>query len=151
MTRYRISLLLAAAAVLSACAHDGASDAAGAASAPVQAAAPGQTEIEARTLRETKLNQGRIIVYTECASCHAPGPAGPSPREDAPPLRNVLARYNAASLELDLMEGMRVGHADMPRFTFDPRTVDALLIYLESIQAWGRADTEGTARSTAGF
>jgi hypothetical protein len=51
----------------------------------------------------------------------------------------VLARYNTASLEMDLMEGMRVGHADMPRFTFDPRTVDALILYLESIQDWGLA------------
>lgn len=118
-----------------ACAVDGASgDALAQAPAATGAAEPAPVSPEAE-----KLNQGRMIAYTECASCHAVGTSGPSPREDAPPLRSVLARYNTASLEMDLMEGMRVGHADMPRFTFDPRTVDALIVYLESIQDWGLA------------
>ena len=135
-----VALILAAAA-LCACAAD---------TPPAGQAMAGQTMMLAapagaagdRALEPSdreKLNQGRMIAYTECAACHAVGVSGPSPREDAPPLRSVLARYNTASLEMDLMEGMRVGHADMPRFTFDPRTVDALIVYLESIQDWGLA------------
>ncbi len=83
---------------------------------------------------ETRAQRGQIIAATECATCHSIGPSGASPLEGAPPLRTVLASYNTATLEMDLMDGMRVGHADMPRFTFDPRTVDALIVYLQSIQ-----------------
>jgi len=41
-----------------------------------------------------KIAEGLAIVQTSCASCHAIGVSGNSPREDAPPLRTVLASYN---------------------------------------------------------
>ncbi len=96
--------------------------------------APASVAAAPDTPPDPRLAEGRAIAASQCAICHAIGPQGDSPRSDAPPLRHVLGRYNTASLEMDLMEGMRVGHADMPRFEFDPLTVDSLIIWLESIQ-----------------
>jgi hypothetical protein len=32
------------------------------------------------------------------------------------------------------VEGIKLGHRNMPRFTFNPAAVDALIVYLRSIQ-----------------
>lgn len=93
-------------------------------------AAPAAMESEPRT----EAAQGHAVARAECARCHSVERVGTSPLAGAPPLRTVLARYNAATLEADLIEGMRVGHAEMPRFSFDPLTAGALIAYLESIQ-----------------
>jgi len=77
---------------------------------------------------------GRRIARLECGACHAVGETGVSPHPDAPPLRTVLADYNPHALEMDLAEGIRVGHSDMPLFELSPIGVRALTAYLESIQ-----------------
>ncbi len=77
---------------------------------------------------------GRDVVEAQCARCHATGVDGDSPRADAPPLRTVLAGYDAGALAQDFREGIHVGHPDMPDFNFGPRGVDAVLAYLVSIQ-----------------
>jgi hypothetical protein len=38
------------------------------------------------------------------------------------------------ALEEAFAEGVLVGHPSMPEFRFEPRDIDALLAYLESIQ-----------------
>jgi mono/diheme cytochrome c family protein len=78
---------------------------------------------------------GRAIAERECAGCHALDQSATSPRAGAPPMREMLARYQADALANDLITGIRVGHQDMPEFDFDVRTADALIAYLESLRA----------------
>jgi cytochrome c len=79
------------------------------------------------------ISDGRDIADAHCAACHAVGSFGDSPSPDAPPFRNVLARYNEASLQSDLIEGIQVAHP-MPVFQINPQGVDALIAYLRTIQ-----------------
>lgn len=76
---------------------------------------------------------GRDVVRGSCASCHAIDQDMISPREGAPPMRTLLERYDSEMLAEDLIEGVRVGHDDMPFFDFDVRSADALIAYLKSI------------------
>lgn len=87
--------------------------------------APGQAD---------RIAEGRAIVEANCASCHSIELSGMSPREDAPPLRTVLANYNAESLADDFRESIHVGHPDMPDFEFGPKGTDEVVAYLKSIQ-----------------
>lgn len=80
------------------------------------------------------VDDGRAIAEAQCASCHAVGAFGDSPRADAPPLRMILSRYDAAVLEEELDNGIKLGHPDMPRFQLNPQGVSALVAYLKSIQ-----------------
>jgi hypothetical protein len=59
---------------------------------------------------------------------------GRSPRYDAPEFRHILSRYHSDTLRVELVAGIKVGHRNMPRFTFNPAAVDALIVYLRSIQ-----------------
>ena len=90
--------------------------------------APAQVE------RQSLAQDGREIAMAQCASCHAVGEYGESPNPAAPVFRTVLQRYNAATLEEELIAGIRVNHA-MPDFQFNPQGTDALIAYMESIQA----------------
>ncbi len=76
---------------------------------------------------------GRDIAEAQCARCHAIGPYGESPAPEAPPFRYVLARYDSAVLQEELIQGIQVAHP-MPEFQFNPQGVDALIAYLQSIQ-----------------
>lgn len=78
---------------------------------------------------------GRDLVVRECASCHAIDQSKLSPRADAPPMNTLLSRYDPEMLAEDLIEGIRVGHDDMPRFDFNPIAADALVAYLKSIES----------------
>lgn len=79
------------------------------------------------------LANGRRIATEQCAGCHAIDRTSPSPRSDAPPLRNVLATYDTDNLAYRFIEGMKVGHDAMPLFDFDIHTADDLLAYIASI------------------
>ncbi len=76
---------------------------------------------------------GRDVAIGSCASCHAIDQDMISPREGAPPMRTLLERYDPDMLADDLIEGVRVGHDDMPHFDFDVRSADVLIAYLKSI------------------
>ncbi len=77
---------------------------------------------------------GRAIAERQCASCHAIGATGDSPRAGAAPLRDILALYDEDMLTTDLIEGIRVGHEEMPIFDFNVTSADALIAYLRSIE-----------------
>lgn len=81
-----------------------------------------------------QIAEGLTVVQANCASCHAIGVSGDSPRVDAPPLRTVLAQYNPESLADDFREHIHVGHPDMPDFDFGPKGTDEVVAYLKSIQ-----------------
>jgi mono/diheme cytochrome c family protein len=60
----------------------------------------------------------------------------------APAFRELSKRYPIEALEEALAEGIVVGHPAMPRFTFEPREIAALLAYIASL----KSSPEGTVR-----
>ena len=80
------------------------------------------------------LKLGEALLTKSCASCHAVGRTGDSPRKDAPAFRTLGTRYPVDSLEEALGEGIMSGHPDMPEFSFDADQVGAIIAYLQSIQ-----------------
>ena len=79
---------------------------------------------------QPSLNRGRMIAERECARCHAVGRTGQSPHAKAPPFRELTKRYPVEHL----VEGIVVGHGDMPEFLFEPDDVEALLAYIASLE-----------------
>jgi len=78
---------------------------------------------------------GGAIAHRECASCHAVERTGRSPLKAAPPLRDVLAMYeDSDQLAYRFIDGMRVGHDQMPLFDFDVRSADALIAYIQTLE-----------------
>ena len=77
--------------------------------------------------------RGRQVAERECSACHAIDRTSRSPKAGAPPLREVLVLYEADNLAYRFIEGMRVGHDDMPLFDFDVRTADILVAYIGTI------------------
>ena len=88
---------------------------------------------EKASQQAAQISDGRDIADAHCAACHAVGSFGDSPSSDAPPFRTILARYNEANLQSDLIEGIQVAHP-MPVFQINPQGVDALIAYLRTIQ-----------------
>jgi cytochrome c len=80
------------------------------------------------------LEDGHALAVKQCSGCHAVETTGKSPRYGAPEFRHILSRYHAETLRVELVEGIKVGHRNMPRFVFNPAGVDALIVYLQSIQ-----------------
>lgn len=82
------------------------------------------------------VSAGEEIAKNNCASCHAIGAAKKSPLAEAPPLSEVLNGYEDDEVvAYRFIEGMRVGHNQMPLFDFDVRGADALIAYLRSIRS----------------
>ncbi len=81
-----------------------------------------------------QLKRGEALLTRDCASCHAVGHTGASPRREAPAFRTLGKRYPIESLEESLAEGIMSGHPDMPEFSFDAEDVGAIIAYLKSIQ-----------------
>ncbi|HRO03982.1 MAG TPA: cytochrome c [Terricaulis sp.] len=81
---------------------------------------------------------GQRIAEANCAACHAIGLTGESAHASAPPLRTLSQKYPPRDLEEALAEGILVGHSDMPEFRLEPAEIDALITYLESVQAPAR-------------
>lgn len=78
--------------------------------------------------------EGRSVAVAHCSACHALDGAAESPNSAAPPMTQLLARYDADSLANDLIEGIRVGHDEMPEFSFPVTAADALVAYLKSVR-----------------
>jgi len=81
-----------------------------------------------------ELKRGEALLSKNCASCHAIGRTGDSPRKGAPPFRTLGQRYPIDQLEEALAEGIVTGHPDMPEFSFDADEVGVIIAYLKSIQ-----------------
>ena len=100
------------------------------------ACAGGQSRNDILYEKETDpglIASGRQLVVKECASCHAIDGGMKSPNPDAPPMKTVLSRYDPEMLADDLIEGIRVGHNEMPHFDFNVVATDSLIAYLKSI------------------
>lgn len=80
-----------------------------------------------------RADDGRAIAEAQCAACHSVGEYGDSPNAAAPPLRYALANHRSDVLAEELINGIQVTH-QMPGFQLNPQGVDALIVYLQSIQ-----------------
>jgi cytochrome c len=81
--------------------------------------------------------RGQALAANRCGRCHAIGKTGESANPKSPPFRYLSRRYPLSDLQEALAEGIIVGHEglEMPQFQFSPRMIDALLAYMNSVQA----------------
>ena len=81
--------------------------------------------------------RGHALATTRCGRCHAIGKTGESANPKSPPFRYLSRRYPLSDLQEALAEGIIVGHEglEMPQFQFSPGMIDALLAYMDSVQA----------------
>jgi cytochrome c len=91
------------------------------------------------TRQESVLARGRDIAIKNCSTCHAIDDERTSPNPAAPPLLSILMRYDSERLAEDFVEGVRVGHDEMPHFDFTVTEADALVAYLKAIERTPRA------------
>lgn len=77
---------------------------------------------------------GRALLQEHCASCHAIGKTGDSPRAGAPPFRRLSRSYDLDRFPRQLQTGVLSGHPDMPVFKFKQEDARAAGVYLRSIQ-----------------
>ena len=83
--------------------------------------------------RDPDVQKGRAIAERLCARCHDITAAGLSPLALAPPFRLLPKKYPVEHLAEALAEGIVTGHPDMPQFKFNPREIDALLSFIDSL------------------
>lgn len=86
---------------------------------------------------EDPVARGAAFATERCADCHAVGPTGASPLAEAPPFRDLHLRYPVEHLAEALAEGIAVGHPAMPQFVLEPEEVEALILYLQSLEGEG--------------
>lgn len=79
-------------------------------------------------------NVGKLLVEANCARCHAIGREDKSRHPQAPPFRKLADRYPLDALEEAFVEGVSVGHPDMPEFMASPRQIEAIIDYIGTIQ-----------------
>ncbi len=89
----------------------------------------GLMTIEAQA-QPSHADSGRRFAQANCASCHAIGPVGDSPLQNAPPFRSLHLRYPVE----DLAEGITTAHAAMPQFKLDVAQIEDLIAYLKSLE-----------------
>lgn len=90
--------------------------------------------LSAPACAQPSADQGADIAARLCSRCHAIGRTGESPMGLAPTFRSLHKRYPVENLAEALAEGIVTGHPAMPRFTFTPTQIDALITYLQSLE-----------------
>jgi cytochrome c len=78
--------------------------------------------------------RGLTFAQTNCAMCHAIGPAGESPLPIAPPFRTFHEAYPVEHLEEAFAEGIVTGHPTMPQYQLDVAQITDLIAYLKSLE-----------------
>lgn len=78
--------------------------------------------------------EGRALLETNCARCHAVGLDGESTMPKAPRMRDIARKYRPENLAESLAEGIVTGHADMPQFVFEPTEIHAIIVYLQALR-----------------
>lgn len=81
------------------------------------------------------LAYGKALVETNCAVCHGVGATDESRHAEAPPFRVLMERYPVDALEETFVEGITVGHPDMPEFIATPDQIAAIIDYIASLGA----------------
>lgn len=70
-----------------------------------------------------------------CGGCHGVSVSDPSPLPEAPLLRDLHRKYEPEYLAEALAEGIITGHPAMPQFQFEEAEIEAVILYLNSIQS----------------
>lgn len=76
---------------------------------------------------------GRDLVEANCSRCHAIDTADSSQHPAAPAFRDLHERYPLDALEEAFVEGIYVGHPDMPEFIATPQQTEAIIDYIQSL------------------
>lgn len=100
------------------------------------------TALPVLAAEEDLTHKGEAILNEHCARCHAIGISDESPNEEAPPFRTLSENYPVDDLAESLVEGIMSGHPDMPVFIFKPHEVEAIIVYLRSIQVSPDPETQ---------
>jgi mono/diheme cytochrome c family protein len=79
------------------------------------------------------VERGRVLVEANCSRCHTVGREDQSNHPKAPPFRDLGARYPLEALEEAFVEGIVVGHPDMPEFIASPAQIAAILAYIGTL------------------
>jgi mono/diheme cytochrome c family protein len=77
--------------------------------------------------------RGKAILQENCGRCHAIEAVGESPLKQAPPMRDIYARFAPRELQAELREGMVSKHRTMPQIEFSDEDADAILAYLYAL------------------
>ena len=80
------------------------------------------------------VERGRSLAVAKCQGCHATGTTGESALSAALPLREIANLYPPTQLQEAFGEGVMTGHPAMPQFTFEPREINDLIAYLETLR-----------------
>jgi mono/diheme cytochrome c family protein len=89
---------------------------------------------EAGHALDSEQRQGKALLETHCARCHAVGGAGRSPLGEAPPFRTFGEKLYDADFEQRLQDGLTTIHPGMPTFRFKREDAEAAVNYLKAIQ-----------------
>ncbi len=76
---------------------------------------------------------GRRLAEINCAGCHAIGRDDASTHPEAPAFRDLHERYPLEALEEAFVEGLSVGHPDMPEFVASPAQARAIIDYIATL------------------
>lgn len=99
----------------------------------------------AATVDAGNISRGRELAERRCASCHAIGETDASPNVLAPPLRNLYRQYPVDALRPAFLNGLEVGHPDMPRFVLAPQEVTDILAFLHDLDPCGKPSSDSAA------
>jgi mono/diheme cytochrome c family protein len=77
--------------------------------------------------------EGRRIAQSRCAQCHSIDQSSVSRNAGAPPFRDFVFLNDPDWVAYRLIDGIRLGHDNMPLFDFDTRSADALMAYIVTL------------------
>jgi len=79
--------------------------------------------------------EGKAILQKNCGRCHAIGVSGESPLADAPPFRNIYAKFAVEELKMRLSEGVVSHFRGMPQIDFTSEEITRIIDYLDVLKA----------------
>lgn len=100
----------------------------------IEETAPENLPDPAAELNRELFGQGEAIAEAACVTCHAIDADSDSTHPDAPPFRTLHERFDIEVLAEPLVEGIMVGHPDMPEYQFDAQSAESLIVFIKSLQ-----------------
>jgi mono/diheme cytochrome c family protein len=84
--------------------------------------------------QEVSLTAGHELAVARCSRCHAVDRTGDSPNRRAPRFRDLGAGFPFGGLRDALMQGMIVGHPEMPIMHLTQAESGDVVAYLRALQ-----------------
>ncbi|MEZ5817687.1 MAG: tetratricopeptide repeat protein [Hyphomicrobiaceae bacterium] len=81
------------------------------------------------------IGEGKTLVESHCARCHATGLDGASPNASAPTFRSLHERHPMQALREPLTRGIAAPHDEMPKFRLPDIEVDKIVAYINSLES----------------